>query len=100
MNDGEPRKHLYWLIAEYQQGHINTQTFCTEFERTYNLELEKKQLLEGERHAFRTLFDKVVYYSPIPEERARIVNYLGDDEIRAAVVDTVEELRHGPKAAN
>ena len=96
----EPRERLYWLINEYDHGHISTAVFCEEFERTYNLELKKEHLLEGERLAFKTLFDKVVFYSPIPEERDQIVNYLGDDEIREAVVDAVAELRRGPKAAN
>jgi hypothetical protein len=100
MSEREPRERLYWLIDEYKNGHLDTQGFCTEFERTYNLEVKKEQLLEGERYAFGRLFDKVVYYSPFSEERSRVPNYLGDDEIRAAVEEALVELHQGPKAAN
>ena len=100
MSDMESRDRIYWLIDEYKSGNIDTQTFCTEFERLYNFELKKDLLLKVERQAFSRLFDRVVYYSPFPDERARIANYLGEDDIRAAVDDAFAELRHSPISPN
>ena len=55
--------------------------FCDEFEHLYNFELEKKELTENERSTLEELFNKVVYYSPFAEDRQKIENYLGDEEI-------------------
>jgi hypothetical protein len=100
MSPDDFRERLYWLLEEFQKGNMGTEVFCGAFSKTYNLEVEKDQLSEGEKVTFRKLFRKVIFYSPFPEERARIANYLGDDEIRAAVEDAVVALRHGTKPAD
>ena len=87
-----PRFRLYRLLAEFRAHVIDTRTFCGEFETTYNLELEDGVLSPTENQAFAELFDRVVWYSPFPEERAKIPHDLGETEISAAVEQAVKRL--------
>jgi hypothetical protein len=66
---------LFWLIDLYTLGHHDTGTFCREFERTYNFEVEKAELSISERSAFEGLFDTVTVYSPFPDELKMIPFY-------------------------
>lgn len=92
--DRTSRERLYWLISLFKGGQLSTDAFCREFERSYNFELNKADLSPQEGSAFAALFDKVVWFSPFPEERARIPNYLGEEEIQAAADDAILALSH------
>jgi hypothetical protein len=72
--------------------HHDAGTFCREFERTYNLEIDKTQLTDVEREAFSKLFDKIAWYSPFPHERQAIPRYLSGAQIRQAVGETRSAL--------
>jgi len=85
-----PKQRLYCLLEQLAEGSISVEQFTGAFETTYNLDLDKRELDEVEAPAFAELFDKVVWYSPIPEDLANVPNYLGDDAIRAAA-DSVRE---------
>lgn len=86
LNSNEtPRSRLHLLLHLFIQERIDAETFCKRFEHTYNLELNKDDLSDTERFAFSELFNKVVWFSPFPEERARIPNYIGEEEVKAAV---------------
>ncbi len=63
---------------------METEAFRIQFEQTCNMELDKTTLSPAEAEAFAALFEEVVWYSPFPEERARIPSYRGEAEIRAA----------------
>lgn len=84
-NQSDPRTRLYALIERLCEGAASVEEFCSQFERTYNFEIDKAQLSDAESSAFSALFDKIVWYSPFPEERKKIPNYLGEKDILAAV---------------
>lgn len=75
---------LHRLLAEFRAGKLDTETFCAQFERTYNLELDKSALTPAEAAAYGPLFEQVVWYSPFPDERARIPNYRSEADIARA----------------
>lgn len=86
----DSRKRLYQLIELAKCRELSIKDFCEFYEKIYNLELDKNSLSPTESAAFSKLFDSVVWFSPYPKEREKIANYLGEEEIHAAiaVVDT------------
>lgn len=78
-------QRLHELIESTKSGATAIGEFCKAFERIYNLELVKSSVPKDELRALGALFDKVVWYSPFPQERARIPQYLGEAEIRQAL---------------
>ena len=87
------RDRLYALLARFQSGHLDVQAFCSAFERTYNLELDRDELPPQEASAFSELFDRVVWFSPYAAERREIPNYLSEEEIAKAVDAADTRLR-------
>lgn len=81
------RKRLYDLLKWVSSGKLSVEAFCAQFETTYNLELDRSRLALNEEEAFSMLFEQVIWYSPFPEERAKISNYKGEKEILAAVTN-------------
>jgi hypothetical protein len=92
------RLRLRRLLAEFQSGGLNTETFCIQFEHTYNMDLDKRTLLPSEAQAFGDLFEQVIWYSPYPEERAKVPNYRGDAEIREAAARAAERIGTEPRS--
>ena len=86
------RAKLYWLIDLYLDGHHDVGTFCREFERAYNFEIQKSELLPEEQSAFGELFNKVVMFSPFEEELRKIPIYLGAVGIQTAAIATKRRL--------
>jgi hypothetical protein len=86
------KARLYWLINLYASGHLDVGTFCKEFEHTYNFEVDKSALSGREREAFAELFEKVVLYSPFPNELATVPFYQSAAQIAAAVTATRSRL--------
>jgi hypothetical protein len=91
-----PRERLHRLIAEVRAGSLDTEAFCSRFETTYNLELDKTTLSNAEGEAFAALFDQVVWYSPFPDERTQIPNYRSEQDIARAVELAVQRLGEEP----
>jgi hypothetical protein len=91
------RQRLYGLLDLLRSSRLSVEAFCSQFETTYNLELDKRELAPVEKTAFAMLFEKVIWYSPLPEERQSIPNYLGEAEILAAVADAERILSAAPK---
>jgi hypothetical protein len=87
-----PRDRLHRLVAEFRAGVLDTESFCARFENTYNLELDKATLPPGEGEAFAALFEQVIWYSPLPDERRRIPNYRSEEEIARAVEQAAQRL--------
>lgn len=81
------RKRLHDLLRDVSSGRLSIEAFCSQFETTYNLEIDKRQLTAEEAEAFSMLFEQVVWYSPFPEERAKVPNYKDEKEILDAVSD-------------
>lgn len=83
---------LYELVRLAAHGQMRIDMFCEEFERAYNLQLDKNLLSGRELQAFGGLFDKVVWFSPYPEEREQFSRYLGEDEIHQAIEVAMKAL--------
>lgn len=90
--DHNPITRLRGLISSYLSDSINAEAFCGAFEQLYNMEIDKSELSSLEDTVFRALFDKIVWYSPFPDERKQIPNYIGDEEVRRAVQDAARQL--------
>jgi hypothetical protein len=90
---------LYWLIRLYVCGHHDVETFCREFEQTYNVEIDRSKLSARERSAFAELFDKVTRYSPFPRDIDEYPGYLGAEQIRQAVASAQSALDCEPGVA-
>ena len=76
-----PADRLKKLIELLLEQQLDVSTFCEQFESIYNFELERNHASPEKWAAFEELFNKVVYYSPFPEEREKIPNYLSEQEI-------------------
>jgi hypothetical protein len=87
------RERLHRLLDAYARRDIPIADFCSSFETIYNLELDVHELTAPEARAFRAVFERVVWYSPFPEERAAIPNYVGEDEVAASVAEA-ERILH------
>jgi hypothetical protein len=87
-----PQERLRHLLKLVSSGQLSVSQFCSDFERIYNLETDKFSLSASEREAFSAVFEKVVWFSPYPDERARIPNYLGESDILAAVDEALRVL--------
>jgi hypothetical protein len=81
----EKLNELYTLIRLAKADKLPIDRFCNEFERIYNLELDKKAVSKMDLAPLEVLFNKVIWYSPYSEERLQIPNYLGETEIRDAL---------------
>jgi len=86
------RERLRELVELFLQKKISVEHFCSTFETVYNLELNKAELSSKEAQAFSALFDRIVWYSPLLEERRAIPNYVGEEEVKAAVLETAQML--------
>jgi hypothetical protein len=87
------RAKLYWLIEHYLSDHHDVGTFCKEFERTYNFEIDRSKLSVDELREFGDLFNKVTVYSPFEDDLKTIPMYKSGHEIREAVMATRSKLR-------
>lgn len=90
-----PRIKLHRLLREFQAGGLGTEDFCAQFERTYNLELDKGTLSPGETTAFGQLFEQVIWYSPFPEDRAEYPGYRNEADIARAAEEAAKNLGEG-----
>ncbi len=84
---------LYRLIELADSGKLPIKHFCESFERIYNFELDKNILSIEETGALSELFDAAVWFSPYPEERKKIPNYLGEKEILDAIKKAIKNLK-------
>src|SRR4051812_32518767 len=87
---------LHKLLADFLAGRIDTALFCSDFERAFNFDVNRRELTPRENAAFERLFNEVVYFSPFAEERATVPNYRSEDQIRDAARTAEAELRAVP----
>lgn len=94
MDHFSAKTRLFQYIDSLLKGDVDISAFVSSYEHIYNFELERSSLSEAEAKALDRLFEKVVWYSPFPEERKTIANYIDE----AAVIDearsVIEMLRY------
>ena len=83
------------LIDAIRQGAMSVGDFASAVENEWNFGIERATLSEHERTSLQRLFDVVVYYSPYPEERARIPNYRDENDVMLAAQVCREALLAG-----
>jgi hypothetical protein len=44
----------------------------------------------------KAVFDRIVWYSPFPEDRAKVPHYIGEDEVRSVVAEAAGALGLAP----
>jgi hypothetical protein len=82
------------LLDDFLSGKLKTDTFCRDVEVAYNGAIDEAALTAVEQPIFEKLFNIVVWYSPIPEERAELPLHLkNDQQVRDAALATEAELR-------
>lgn len=85
-SENEPtRDRIFRLLRLAIGSDISHDDFRSLFERLYNLELERDEVSAVEFEALQELFDRIVWYSPFPEDRQSISNYIDEAEVDAAV---------------
>jgi hypothetical protein len=67
--------------------------FCDAFEVCFNEAVDTHMITDVDIRIFQKLFDKVVWYSPYPDERARVPNYVSEDEILSMAKQVLEEFK-------
>jgi hypothetical protein len=79
-------------------GAISIHEFCEKFETVYNLQLDKSGLPADEARVLKAVFDRIVWYSPFPEDRAKVPHYIGEEEVRSVVAKAAGALGLAPHA--
>jgi hypothetical protein len=92
MSSANGRNKLIDLLSRRLGEELSYQDFCSEYEHTFNFDLEKESVTAGEFKILQALFDRIVWYSPFPDERSRIPNYIGEHEVEQAVALARREL--------
>ncbi|MGP1352058.1 MAG: hypothetical protein ACTS1Z_01935 [Parasphingopyxis sp.] len=85
-------KILKKLISSFLNGQINTSKFCSNFETLYNENDIDDAITPQENELFDNIFNTVTWYSPFPEEREKIANYIGEHEVFNAVKNLAKAL--------
>jgi hypothetical protein len=97
-DDFSPKARLLSYLDLFTQGKMEVQTFCDSFEHVYNMELDKAELNTTEAKAFSSLFNKVVWFSPFEDERKKIKNYIGGNEVLAEAQAATSMLQQNSEA--
>ena len=80
------------LIEAVQQGSMSVGDFSSSVEHEWNFGDERATLAEPETAAIKRMFDVVVYYSPYPDERARIPSYRDENDVLQAAQQCRQSL--------
>ncbi|MHC2253825.1 hypothetical protein ACVILK_003517 [Bradyrhizobium embrapense] len=80
------RAKLYWLIDLFLSDHHDVRTFCSEFERSYNFEVDRAELSAEELVVFGGLFRKVVMYSRFEDDLMAYPAYVDGKQIKEAAL--------------
>jgi hypothetical protein len=80
------------LLADYLEGKIDTPLFCSNFEQAFNFDVDRNALTPVESTVFARLFEEVVYFSPFPEERAEVLSYRSEEQIKHSARTANAEL--------
>jgi hypothetical protein len=80
------------LIDDLVENNISVLDFCDKFERIYNIDIDKSKISSNELKIYASIFEKVIWYSPLKNEREVISNYKDENEIISAVADAATKL--------
>lgn len=92
MDKMSKKDQLYYVLKTFLKGEYQTTDFCDNYERIYNLELDKKVLNTVEKESFEKLFNTVVYFSEFPEDRKKYSGYKNENDIQEAAEEAAKTL--------
>ncbi|MGL4348837.1 MAG: hypothetical protein ACRCSV_05235 [Chlamydiales bacterium] len=97
--NGKMDKHrIYYLMDMYLTGNIDGSTFCNEFCRVFDHELDFNTLTEEENRILSDLALVVYGFSEI--ESGRIIDFdnsYKEDNLRKKILETLEKLEVAPE---
>ena len=73
------------LLGAFRSGEIDVERFCSAYETAYNFEVDRTSLSAVQGDAAELLFNKVVWFSPFADERAKVPQYICPSEVSTAV---------------
>lgn len=85
--NSHPAEPIVHLLRAHRAGEIELSDFCAAYETCFNFDLDRTALSSREGSAAQKLFDQIVRYSPLEDERRQITHYIGPDEVEAAIAD-------------
>jgi hypothetical protein len=85
-------KEIRELLSSVKEGKLTVTKFTDEFSRLFNLELDKTIVSSSEVKILSNVFNVVIWYSPYPDERESIPNYVGEAEVLEAVDQAIRAL--------
>lgn len=86
------KEKLYYLLAEYQKGKYDMNTFCDQFTVIYNTEVDYDTLSKVENELFNELSTITARFS-FYEEDLKIPNvYYSEQEVKSKVAEVMDKL--------
>lgn len=92
MDKTKEKDQLYYAMKLFLKGEYPVKDFCSNFERIFNLELDKKILSDKELSVFKELFDKVAHFNEFPEDRNKWPGFTNENDIQLAVKEAAKKL--------
>lgn len=89
-----PKEKLWYLIDGLQNGVYKISEFCSEFNTTYNVELDYRTLSENEYHQFRKLSEMAGRFSDSEDDLKTGIFYT-EDEVRQKANEIRELNKRG-----
>ncbi len=89
-----PRERLIWLMALLLGKGLSVDDFCAEYERTWNFQLNEERLSQSESELLKRVFDTVVWYTPVVEDRKNYPGFKSESEVFTVVAEVQQQLEH------
>ncbi len=88
------KEQLYYLIIEVLKGNYEVKTFCNEFTRIFDLEIDYKVLSKVEYECLNELADKAARFSNYEEDLKMPHVYFNEAQIIEEVKKTMSILEN------
>lgn len=85
-------QQLVELMQALMGRRIDVAAFAAQFETVLNFQADKSLLHAEDHAALSRVFEVVVWFSPFPDDRARIASYRSPDDVYRAVQQCLREL--------
>lgn len=89
-----PRERLIWLMALLLGKSMSVDDFCAEYERTWNFQLNEERLSQSESELLKRVFDTVVWYTPVAEDRKNYPGFKSESDVFTVVAEVQQQLEH------
>lgn len=86
------REKLYDILRKYVFGVYPTKVFCEQFSKIFDLELNIKEISEGEYKSFKEISDISSRYSPFDEDLKNYDCYYSEEYVRDKAKEILDKL--------